>query len=194
MKDYFPGNLGGNDRRFSRNNRSYDNTTLTRNLDPRNGNYRNNGYQRKKNNQDAVVEALSENLVIIKDQLQTISDVQKRMADAQERRADAEERHATAMERIAEYLMTFIGAQPPATASVEDTTSSERLETQEAPKDLPPVAKSKSAVEIITGMRQDGHSYDSIAEQLIAQGVPTASGKGSWNRKMVSRLYQDSTH
>jgi hypothetical protein len=193
MKDYFPGNLGGNDRRFSRNNRSYDNTTLTRNLDPRSGNYRNNGYQRKKNNQDAVVEALSENLVIIKDQLQTISDVQKRMADAQERRADAEERHAMAMERIAEYLMTFVGAQPQAAA--EDITSSdENPETREAPKDLPPVAKTKSAVEIISGMRQDGLSYDRIAEQLIARGIPTASGKGSWNRRMVSKLYQDSTH
>ena len=151
MKDYFPGNLGGNDRRFSRNNRSYDNTTLTRNLDPRNGNYRNNGYQRKKNNQDAVIEAMSENLVIIKDQLQTISDVQKRMADAQERRADAEERHATAMERIAEYLMTFIGAQPQATVEV-DSTSTESSETQNRPKDLPPVAKTKSAVEIISGI------------------------------------------
>lgn len=192
MKDYFPGNLGGNDRRFSRNNRSYDNTTLTRNLDPRSGNYRNNGYQRKKNNQDAAIEALSENLVIIKDQLQTISDVQKRMADAQERRADAEERHATAMERIAEYLMRFIDDQPPAPA--EDITSSETSETQETPKDLPPVAKTKSAVEIISGMRQDGLSYDRIAEQLIAQGIPTASGKGSWNRKMVSRLYQNLTH
>ena len=192
MKDYFPGNLGGNDRRFSRNNRSHDNPTLTRNLDPRSGNYRNNGYQRKKNNQDAVVEALSENLVIIKDQLHTISDAQKKMANAQERRADAEERHATAMERIAEYLMTFIGGEPQ--APVEDITASETSETQEQPMDLPPVAKTKSAVEIISGMRQDGLSYDRIAEQLIEQGIPTASGKGSWSRKMVSRLYQNSTH
>ena len=191
MKDYFPGNLGGNDRRFTRTNRSHD-TTLTRNLDPRSGNYRNNGYQRKKNNQDAVVEALSENLVVIKDQLQTISDVQKRMANAQERRVDAEERHASAMERIAEYLMKLIGERPQ--EPVEDITSSESTESQETPMDLPPVAKTKSAVEIISGMRQNGISYDRIAEQLITQGIPTTSGKGNWNRKMVSRLYQNSAH
>jgi hypothetical protein len=200
MKDYFPGNLGGNDRRFTRNNRSYD-TTLTRNLDQRSGNYRNNNYQRRKSGPDATAEALNENLVVIKEQLQTISDVQKRMAAAQERRADAEERNAVAMERIAESVARFIGGKSDNSfesdvyseniATREDTQEDIQIDTQDLQEDPPPVAKSNGAVKIISEMRQNGISYDKIAEHLTEQDVPTPSGRGTWNRRTVSRVYQE---
>jgi len=190
MKDYFPGNLGGNDRRFSRNNRTYD-STLTRNLDQRGGNHRNNNYQKRKNNQDAGGEALNENLTVIKEQLLTISGIQQRMAEAQERRANAEERNAGAMERIADGFLQLLNHKPGKTE--EDPAVSETPEDHETPEDIPAVAKSSSAAELILNMRQNGISYDKIAENLIDNGVPTESGKGSWNRKMVSRIFQTST-
>jgi hypothetical protein len=187
MKDYFPGNLGGNDRRFTRNNRNYD-TTLTRNLDGRNGNYRNNGYQRKKGGQDAAVEALNENLNVIKAHLQTISDVQQRMAEAQERRATAEERNASAMERIAEHLMQSLNNRPVTPAA--ETTSPETTVVHQTPEERPADKDATNALTIISEMRQSGASYDKIAKNLIEAGVPTLSGKGHWNRKMVSRINQ----
>ena len=187
MKDYFPGNLGGNDKRFTRNNRNYD-TTLTRNLDTRNGNYRNNGYQRKKSGQDVAAEALNENLNVIKTHLQTISDVQKRMAEAQERRATAEERNAIAMERIAEHLMQLLNNH--SVAPVAENTFPEKTVVQNTPEERPADQDAKRTLAIISEMRQGGASYDKIAENLIEAGVPTLSGKGHWNRKMVSRINQ----
>ncbi|MBW1993100.1 MAG: recombinase family protein [Deltaproteobacteria bacterium] len=187
MKDYFPGNLGGNDRRFTRPNRPYD-TTLTRNLDMRNGNYRTNGYQRKKSSQEVAIEALNENLQVIKEQLQTISGVQQRLADAQERRATAEERNADAMEQIAEHLKRLLGNQPITTAykSISPETTASQNTSMEPSVD----EDSVSALEIISDLRQKGLSYEKIAQHLIEKGIPTPNGKGVWNRKMVSRHYQ----
>jgi hypothetical protein len=191
MKDYFPGNLGGNDRRFTRNNRNYD-TTLTRNLDTRNGNYRSNGYQRKKGGQEAATEALNENLNVIKTHLQTISDVQQRMAQAQERRATAEERNAIAMERIAEHLMQLLNNHP--VTPVVKHSLPETAVVQNIPEESPADEDDKKTLAIIADMRQNGATFDKIAKNLIEAGVPTLSGKGQWNRKMVSRIYQAPAH
>ena len=98
MKDHFPGNLGGNDKRFNRTHRPYDSPPLTKDMG---GNQRRNGFQRKRGGQTHGAEVSNEMLTTIKDQLQKISQNQKRMADLQERSAVAEERKADAMEQLA---------------------------------------------------------------------------------------------
>ena len=39
----------------------------------------------------------------------------------------------------------------------------------------------------------EGMSYGKIADKFNADGVPTASGKGSWERKMIQRLVSADT-
>ena len=65
MKEYYPGNLGGNDKRYIRSQRGYD-SPLTKDMS---GNQRRNGFHRKKSGPDINTEAFNEALKIIKERL-----------------------------------------------------------------------------------------------------------------------------
>ena len=178
MKDYFPGNLGGNDKRFNKSHRPYDSPPLTKDMG---GNQRRNGFHRKKGGQTHGAEASNEMLTAVKDQLQKISQNQKRMADLQERSAVAEERKADAMEQLAEHLKQWI--TPSAGVSVETETVAETVDT--VPEE------GKSLLETITDMREKGITFGKIADHLNGEGVPTTSGADLWNRLTVSKFYKE---
>ena len=189
MKDYYPGNLGGNDKRFNRSHRPYDSPPLTKDMG---GNQRRNGFHRKKGGQTHGAEASNEMLTTIKDQLQKISQNQKRMADLQERSAVAEERKADAMEQLAEHLKQWF--PPSAGVSIETETVAEplsvpRTETPETVETVP--EEGKSLLETITDMREKGITFGKIADHLNGEGVPTTSGADLWNRLTVSKFHKE---
>ena len=216
MKDYYPGNLGGNDKRFSRPVRPYD----TNQYDRRSGTYnRKNGMQRRRGTPEGDAVALKESLQVTNDYLKKISEVQHRTADAQERVAKAEERKADAMEQITTYLKHMFGKD--LTETIEHITSLESSPPSEDPavQNTPPAVLENAALEetptavlenaaieetppahmdagdavtIITLQRQDGVSFDKIANHLNAEGIPSVSGNGKWNRKTVSKFYKES--
>ena len=181
MKDYYPGNLGGNDKRFNRSHRPYDSPPLTKDMG---GNQRRTGFHRKKGGQTHGAEASNEMLITIKDQLQKISENQKRMADLQERSAVAEERKADAMEQLAEHLKQWFA--PSAGVSVETETVAEAPETVETVPE-----EGTSLLETITDMREKGITFGKIADHLNGEGVPTTSGADLWNRLTVSKFYKE---
>ena len=213
MKDYYPGNLGGNDKRFNRSHRPYDSPPLTKDMG---GNPRRNGFHRKKGGQTHGAEASNEMLTTIKDQLQKISENQKRMADLQERSAVAEERKADAMEQLTEHLKQWFA--PSAGVSVETETVAETLsdsrketlsdsrkktlsdsrkETLSVPRKETPETveivpeEGKSLLETITDMREKRITFGKIADHLNGEGIPTTSGADLWNRLTVSKLYKE---
>ena len=197
MKDYYPGNLGGNDKRFNRSHRPYDSSPLTKDMG---GNQRRNGFQRKRGGQTHGAEASNEMLATIKDQLQKISQNQKRMADLQERSAVAEERKADAMEQLAEHFKQWLA--PSAGVSIETETvtatlsesreatlSESREATPETVETVP--EEGKSLLETITDMREKGITFGKIADHLNGEGVPTTSGADLWNRLTVSKFHKE---
>ena len=203
MKDYYPGNLGGNDRRFSRPARPYD----TNQYDRRPGSYnKRNGTNRRKGTPEGDTAFLNEGLQVIKDYVKKISEAQHRTADAQERVAKAEERKADAMEQIATYLKGMFGQD--LTKIIQPNTAVASSQPSEKPADqktLPAVLgnatveetppdhmNAADALQVITVMRQNSGSYDKIAEHLNAEGIPFPVGNGKWNRKTVSKFYKES--
>jgi len=189
MKDYYPGNLGGNDKRFNKSHRPYDSPPLTKDMG---GNQRRNGFQRKRGGQTHGAEASNDMLTTIKDQLQKISQNQKRMADLQERSAVAEERKADAMEQLAEHLKQWFA--PSAGVSVETETvaatlSDSRKEIPETVETVP--EEGKSLLETISDMREKGITFGKIADHLNGEGVPTTSGADLWNRLTVSKFHKE---
>ena len=180
MKDYFPGNLGGNDKRFNRSHRSYD-SPLTRDMG---GNQRRNGYHRKKGGQPHSNEVLNEMLTTVKDQLQKISDNQKRMADLQERSAVAEERKADALEQLVRHFS--LKSAPFSEDTVESVTETDTPEIA-----APAAEAGESLLDTITNMRDKGITFGKIADHLNEEGIPTTTGADLWNRLTVSKFYKE---
>ena len=180
MKEYYPGNLGGNDKRYIRSQRGYD-SPLTKDMS---GNQRRNGFHRKKSGPDINTEAFNEALKIIKERLQHISDTQDRMAALQEKSLLAEERQAEAMERVAACVTQLIDASsaPETKADMpENTRQTEEAVDKEGP----------SAFETIKHMRDSGVTFGKIADHLNGEGIPTITGADLWNRMSVSKYYKE---
>lgn len=187
MKDYYPGNLGGNDKRYNRSHRGYG-SPLTKDM---NGNQRRSGYHRKKGGPDINTEALNEMFSNIKDQLRQIVDNQNRMADFQERAVAAEERNADAMERVARCLEKLMGAS--AGVSIDDRPESNAVPvSEEKPSEMNNTAIEGEAVtKTIIEMRENGATYDKIAAHLNTEGIPSPAGADLWNRRSVSLVYKE---
>lgn len=215
MKTYYPGNLSGNDRRYNRNQNTYD-SGLT-NKGP--GMYRRNGMHRKKSGPDTDA-VLSEGITAIKDYLKEITDLQKRLVGSQEQIARAQEAHAEAMQQIASCVRVLLGkgtdptpasatdAEPVRTAEPEAfqetpiveipdesvpavSVVEETAEDDAPPEPIPAGPMVEAAFKIIAEMRKNRVSFEKIADRLDAEGVPPISGMGKWNRKTVSKFYKE---
>jgi len=215
MKTYYPGNLSGNDRRYNRNQNTYD-SGLT-NKGP--GMYRRNNTYRKKAGPDSDA-ILSEGITAIKDYLKEITDLQKRLVGSQEQIARAQEAHAEAMQQIASCVMQLLGKgvnpAPVPVTEEEPTRAAEPEAVQEEPieeiseKASPDISVAEetsadagpseptsassmveAAFKIIAEMRKNRVSFEKIADRLDAEGVPPVDGTGKWNRKTVSKFYKE---
>lgn len=215
MKPYYPGNLSGNDRRYNRNQNTYDSGLTNKGS----GMYRRNGMHRKKPGPDSDT-ILNEGITAIKDYLKEITDLQKRLVSSQEQIAKAQETHAEAMQQIAGCVNMLLGkSTEPAPAPVteekpaQETAPAEFEEMQDgeisevsAPE--PSLAEETSgddtssdttsagpmveaALKIIAEMRENRISFEKIADHLEAEGVPSIAGNGKWSRKTVSKFYKE---
>jgi len=214
MKPYYPGNLSGNDRRYNRNQNTYDSGLSHKGP----GTYRRNGMYRKKSGTDSDT-ILNEGITAIKDYLKEITDLQKRLVSSQEQIAKAQETHAAAMQQIASCVKLLLGKgmdlAPESVTDVQPAQQAEPETFQEPPvgeipdESNPPVSvveetsegvvsspesagpMVEAALKIIAEMRKNRVSFEKIADHLDAEGVPPVSGIGKWNRKTVSKFYKE---
>jgi len=71
--------------------------------------------------------------------------------------------------------------------------ASKRKAAKKVAKPAPAGDGRDNVLKIIVDMRQNGSSYDEIAQHLQAEKIPTFSGRGQWRRQTVHKLYQQHT-
>lgn len=173
---YYPGNLSGNDRRYNRNQNTYD-SGLT-NKGP--GMYRRNGMHRKKPGSDSDT-IVSDGITAIKDYLKEITDLQKRLVDSQEQIARAQETHAAAMQQIANCVMLLLGkGTDPASATDEKPAHATEPEVfQEMPTIETPVESSPEASLAEETSRDEASSEAIAAEPMVEDASSEEIAAGS---------------
>jgi len=164
--------------KFKRNdNRSY-NDPKYRGSHRRSENDRRQGAKR----QLAAAEQIT---VSVKDAVGEIKSVLEDIAANQNRLADAIESIAEILKQGLKSDLEPMADQPSSLAAGFETDvladSSKQVVNTENPDH-------EQLLEQILGLREKGVSYDKIAQQLEAEGVPTISGKGQWRGQTVSRL------
>lgn len=111
---------------------------------------------------------------------------------------------STAPIEAAPVLNTETTETPAETAPVQDTETAPtpaeaapvldtETATTQAESDPEPAVEASPdrlgvALTLIRGMRDQGITYEKIASQLEAQGIPTVSGRGKWRGQAVSKL------
>ena len=163
--------------RYDRPRKNYDNPQH------RNQNDRNFGKDRKGNYQKKVHTG---------DQLQEIKKHLESIAQTVESNFKAQEKAAVALERIATVLEAATGIEA-AGATVRDESTAQPAEeprtTPEPAKDPEAPTLSKDVLlATITEMRNDGVSFEKIADELEKREIPTVSGRGKWRGQAVSKL------
>lgn len=191
MNDFLKQLRSGGAKRFDKTRRSYDNPQY-RGMDRQNGRDRKNTPHRK--NYDHV------HLQGIKKVLETIVDGQKMLVDFSERQVAATERIAVALEKLAAQLPMSPGQPTDAAEHIADGEMLVEMATDSTvPESLPDVredsleARRTKVIRLIRDQRGKGTSFDEIAQFLIAEQVPTLTGKGQWRAQAVSRLYNQGT-
>jgi hypothetical protein len=76
------------------------------------------------------------------------------------------------------------------TSAVERSERAERLERPERPeRSIPAMADPKAAVlQRLRALKAEGFSLQAMANRLNAEGVPTLSGKGRWQKGTIGNL------
>jgi hypothetical protein len=116
--------------------------------------------------------------------------------------ADQNQRQVLAIERIADALVAISGKSggiakaetaapaPPPPEVLSDTEPEVQARKDGADPTLPTVSTGReTAMDIIRIKREEGESFDRIAEYLESERVPTISGRGRWRAQSVSRLF-----
>ena len=189
MNDFLHNLRNAKDKRFDRNRRPYDNNQYP-GVDRANGNYRKKIMPR---NGD-----LLEALPAIKKLLEDVSENQKRLAVAEERKAAALERIADHFFKPAPEEMSnedqpmaeTAAAEPDRTdATTADPDRTEAVTAEPDRTDAQSTAMDREKlVALIRELREKGLSFEKVARELQAQGIPTVSGRGTWRGPLASRL------
>ena len=191
MSDFLHKLRSGKFKRNDRNNRSY-NDSQYRSPQRRNDNDRRKGSKYQPAAAEQITDFVKNAFIEIKSVLENVAVNQKRLAEAYESAVRVHERKADAMEIIAELLkqqltngfepvedkQRGLGFGPEADVSTDN--SDHVLDTDDLDRE--------QFVKQIIGMREEGVSYDRIAQHLESKGVPTFSGKGKWRGQAVSKL------
>ncbi len=208
------------DRRYQNNNNNNNNRPrrhYENNNNYNRSNQQDRKYRARNNNDTGVTE---ETMSSIKNLLASISDNQKSAMVISERRAAAEERKADAIERIAYYLSQFSGTEMPPVFKASTPSDESPLQTEapvyedpepvytetpyenDEPEADPIVSLSETetveevamekddVMALILKMRDDGSTYNEIANHLSGLNLPTFSGRGKWHAQTIHRLCQ----
>ena len=182
MDDFLHNLRTGKDKRFDRTRRTYDSPQY-RSVD------RQNNMDRRKKGGFKPQSTEQANQTIIK-LLPAVKTLLESMAEAQKQQGYLEKRKVLAMETIAVCLKKIAGLED----KVEMDASAVDAEPSEASSMIEPVnedssrTKSESVTEMIQKLREQGLSFEKIAQQMDADGVPTPSGRGKWRGQTVSKL------
>ncbi|TWI72245.1 recombinase [Desulfobotulus alkaliphilus] len=127
--------------------------------------------------------------------LQGMNETMGRLADARERSADVEDRKLALLEAMLpltlDALKVVAEGWSPAVMSPgnQEKEGGPPEQEREAPvlKKLSGEEK-KEIIKKIRSLREQGYTYDQIAEYLENNRVPTFSNKGKWHAQTIHRL------
>lgn len=131
--------------------------------------------------------------------LETIAENQGRLVEVQQRRVEVEDRKASALEELARIFADMITADPPRPAAptieaigIDLSGNNPAAEAVRAKIASRSGSRSnrEAIVNTIFSMRDNGATYNEIAEFLDASNVPTFSGKGKWHAQTIHRVCQ----
>ena len=178
MNDFLQSLRNGTLKRQDRNRKNYDKPQ-----------YRNaeRGGNRDKRNGNMNKSFGSPELGEIKKLLQSMNDNAELARIAQERSAEALERIALSLQAMTQPEVRVPEAAATAAPPADETTTPDLQTTAETALETENLRA--RTVSIIQDMRNDGNSFETIAQNLNDQGVPTFSGKGKWRTQNVSRAF-----
>lgn len=164
------------------------------NYDRRNEMERRSNFQRKPNYENPM-STLAKLLPDIQNLLETIAENQKSQVDIYERISKAEERVNRSLGQIASALRVIAIRLVPESAdelqkvesvSVADdretTLESEQSEVSKQDKDR--------VIRMIVQMRDNGATFEVIAQHLDNENIATFSNRGKWHAQTIHRLYR----
>jgi len=191
MSDFLHNLRSGKFKRNDRNNRSY-NDPHYRGSHKRNDNDRRKGSRHQPAAAEQLTDSVKNAFAEIKNVLEDIAANQKRLADAYESTVKAHDRKADAMESIAEILKQHLASSFESVADkqggLESRPQANILADNNTPLFSTENLDREQVHEQILSLRENGTSYDKIAQHLESNGVPTFSGKGKWRGQTVSKL------
>lgn len=179
--------------RNSRNKPNYDRNRRPTDAFP----YR--GSERKKNRgrkSSAPAAANADYLPAVKKALDALIDNQKEMIDLANARLDVERHKTGLMAKVLERLDDLLDSSHTRQVDVQTQPGALRQEpaarADAAPEaGRPAKADRKKVIAIIQGLRKEGKSYESIAQHLETENIPTLSGRGRWRSQSIHRLYKE---
>lgn len=182
MNDFLHSLRSGNQKRYDRSRKGYEGQSHT--------NERQGGGRDSRKSSGPRRSMDTELLSTIRKLLEEVLDNQRYVAEMSERRIRVEERKAEAFEGIVELLKsrgTSIASVIPSPAPAPTV----ELGNISLPPRTTGASRSK-VVKQIVALREQGLSYEKIAQHLQAAGVPTLSGRGKWRGQTILRLFQGS--
>ena len=203
MNDFLQSIRNGN---FSKDNGKsrYNNPRNRRSYEP-NGNYARSGNDRKyRPRHQNDTSQMDETLITIKETLTAILSNQESGISLAERHTIAEERKADAFEFIARHIgeltgYKFVPGFTNGDLGSEPNDDSEAHygkpnypQTQDTMGDDSVDMTKDEILELILTMRNDGATYNEIANHLDMLSLPTFSGRGKWHAQTIHRLCQTS--
>jgi hypothetical protein len=157
--------------------------------DRRHPNYRHKSDHRHSTEQGSVQNLLNETFEEIKNLLQNINQNQKDLSDIENRKANAEERKAGALEEISNVFISQNVKEMPFSTT---TTQKPEPEVAFQKSEQHPAQRfenfRKEVLATILQLRKNGLSYQKIAVELDAKGIPTLSGRGKWHAPTIQKL------
>ena len=123
--------------------------------------------------------------------LTAISENQKAQGDIYERITHTEERINESLTQIATALKIIAGKMAPEFQSqlFQDETEFEFIEQTSAAEQDQGYDKD-TIIDVIVQMRDNGATFEAIAQHLDNENVPTFSNRGKWHAQTIHRLYK----
>lgn len=137
---------------------------------------------------ETILQGIGEALNGIHGLLQAVGTSVQQIADACDRRADIEERRLEMLEKLLPLAGEVLARLPQTGDGGEEREASSSEDAGEMPVRRVSREERKMLVQRIRSMREDGATYDQIAEYLEKNQIPTFSSKGKWHAQTIHRL------
>ena len=173
----------------SRHNSSFRDS-YHHNYDRRSDMDRRSSYHRKSHHENPTT-IMAKMLPEIQTLLTAISENQKAQGDIYERITHTEERINESLTQIATALKIIAGKMAPEFQSqlFQDETEFELI-AQTSTTEQDQGYDKDTIIDVIVQMRDNGATFEAIAQHLDNENVPTFSNRGKWHAQTIHRLYK----